>query len=222
MIRFDNVTITAGRFRVENLSFEIPGSEYGVLMGPSGVGKTSILEALCGLRAVEKGRIYLMGQDVTNLKPAGRGVGYVPQDAALFSTMTVRDHLAFPLRIRKVVEKQIRERVAELASLLGLEGHLDRKPAGLSGGEAQRVALGRALSAKPSILCLDEPLSSLDESTRHSLCGHLEKVKEQAGVTALHVTHSGSEAVRLADRIFLFENGLLKMNGQPVEPHEFP
>jgi ABC-type sugar transport system ATPase subunit len=148
-----------------------------------------------------------MGSEVTNLKPAGRGIGYVPQDRALFQTMTVREHLAFALTIRRWERAEIDRRVDELAELLGLQHLLVRKPQGLSGGEAQRVALGRALAFRPGILCLDEPLSALDDETRQEMYELLQKVQAHTGVTTLHVTHHRGEASRLADSILLLKNG---------------
>src|SRR5205085_1321628 len=139
-------------------------------------------------RIALSGRIVLMDRDVTNLKPAERGIGYVPQDGALFPTMTVQEHLAFALRIRHWERRRIEETVTEIAGLLGLQHLLDRKPAGLSGGEAQRVALGRALSFHPGVLLLDEPLSALDEATRAEMYELLRAVRRRTGVTALHVT----------------------------------
>src|SRR5205085_3681962 len=133
-----------GAFAVEGLSFTTGTGEYAVLMGRTGCGKTTLLEAICGLKPVRAGRIRLLGRDVTNLPPADRGVGYVPQDLALFPTMTVREHLGFALHIRGR-HGEIPDRVAELSRLLGLGALLDRGPQGLSGGESQRVALGRAL-----------------------------------------------------------------------------
>jgi len=186
---------------------DIPTGHYGVLMGKTGSGKTTLLEAICGLRAVTGGRIFLMGSEVTNLKPAGRGIGYVPQDRALFQTMTVREHLAFALTIRRWERAEIDRRVDELAELLGLQHLLVRKPQGLSGGEAQRVALGRALAFRPGILCLDEPLSALDDETRQEMYELLQKVQAHTGVTTLHVTHHRGEASRLADSILLLKNG---------------
>lgn len=207
MIVLDNITVRAGTFSLRGISLEVPKGRYGVLMGRTACGKTTILETLCGLKPARAGRILLDGRDATRRKAAERGIGYVPQDGALFSTMTVRRHLAFALEIRKTPQETIRARVAELAELLGIESILDRKPAGLSGGEQQRVALGRALCARPTILCLDEPLRCLDEDTHHETCGLLRRVCREVGVTTLHVTHSMSEAQKLADRIFRIENG---------------
>lgn len=210
MIRVENLSLRAGHFRLDSISFEIPAGRYGVLMGRTGVGKTTLLESLCGLRQVTAGRIWLADREVTHLKPAERGIGFVPQDGALFETMSVREHLGFSLRIRKAKRPAIKARVTELAELLAIEKLLDRMPDGLSGGERQRVALGRALAAHPSILCMDEPLSALDEETRDEMYVLLESIRGKAGVTTLHITHNRAEAVRLADVVLLLENGTIR------------
>ena len=179
-------------------------------MGRTASGKTTILETVCGLKQALGGRIILDGRDITHLKPAERGIGYVPQDGALFSTMTVNENLGFALAIRKRPIAEIQTRVAELADLLGIEHLLDRIPVGLSGGERQRVALGRALAARPGILCLDEPLSSLDEDTRQEMCDLLKTVCHETGVSTLHITHSMLEAQDLAHHLFRIENGAIQ------------
>jgi len=161
------------------------------------------------------GTIRLSGADVTNSPPAQRGVGYVPQDRALFNTMTVRQHLGFSLSIRRASKEKIAQRVDELAQLLGLDRLLDRKHFGLSGGEAQRVALGRALAARPSVLCLDEPLSALDDQTREEMYLLLKAVQQTTGVTTLHVTHHRAEAERLGDIILLLKDGLVHSQDRP-------
>ena len=209
MIALENVTVRAGAFHLSGISLEVPTRSYGVLMGRTACGKTTLLETICGLKAARAGRIILDGRDATHLRAAERGIGYVPQDGALFSTMTVRRHLSFALEIRQAPLESVKTRVAELARLLGIEGILDRKPPGLSGGEQQRVALGRALSARPRILCLDEPLGCLDEDTHDEVCELLKRVCREVEVTTLHVTHSMNEARRLADCIFRIENGVL-------------
>jgi molybdate/tungstate transport system ATP-binding protein len=207
MIAVDHLTVRVGAFALENVGFDVPTGQYAVLMGRTGAGKTTLLEALCGLKAVAGGTIRLNGRDVTRLKPAERGIGYVPQDRALFQTMTVREHLAFALTIQKAGRQVIQHNVAELSRLLGIEHLLDRRPPGLSGGEAQRVALGRALSARPGVLCLDEPLSALDDETRQEMYELLENVRRSTSVTILHVTHNLDEAEQLADKILLLRNG---------------
>ncbi len=207
MICLDDVTIRAGAFLLSGVSLTVPAGQYAVLMGKTGCGKTTLLEAVCGLRTVVSGSITLCGRDVTRLRPAERGIGYVPQDTALFSTMTVHDHLAFAPRLRRWSRRDIESRVAELAELLGIVHLLHRKPDGLSGGEAQRVALGRALSFQPRVLCLDEPLSALDQDTRHEMHALLASVKQRFGMTVLHVTHDRDEAARLGDRLFTLADG---------------
>ena len=207
MISVENLAIRAGGFHLEKINFEIPTGCYAVLMGRTGSGKTTILEAICGLRTVVGGRIHLLGRDVTHELPGRRGIGYVPQDRALFQTMTVHDNLAFALFIRKWNRADITQRVNELAGLLGLKRLLERKPQGLSGGESQRVALGRALASRPGILCLDEPLSALDDETREEMYDLLESVQNYTGVTTLHITHHRGEAEQLADKVLWLNTG---------------
>ncbi len=202
MIVVENLTIRSGGFLLREVSFQVDSGKYAVLMGKTGTGKTTILEAICGLRTVVGGAIRLDGVDVTRLPPADRGIGYVPQDLALFRTMTVREHLAFSLIIRRWDRASVDRRVTELADLLGIRALLPRRPMGLSGGESQRVALGRALAFQPRVLLLDEPLSALDEETRTDMCRLLRTVQQQTGVTFLHVTHNMNEARRLADQVF--------------------
>lgn len=207
MISVEHLKVRVGGFVLEDVSFDVPTGQYAVLMGRTGAGKTTLLEALCGLKPVDGGTIRLNEQDVTRLKPAERGIGYVPQDRALFQSMSVREHLAFALVIRKADQQAIQQRVADLSRLLGIEHLLERKPHGLSGGEAQRVALGRALSVRPGILCLDEPLNALDDDTRQGMYKLLGEVQQNTGVTILHVTHNLEEAGQLADSILVLQNG---------------
>ena len=209
MITLENLAIRSGEFSLSGVNLSIQEGTYAVLMGGTGQGKTTILEAICGLRMVTAGRVLLGGQDVTREKPANRNVGYVPQDLGLFPTMTVRGHLEFALRIRRVPEETIRKRVNELASLLGIESLLSRTIRGLSGGEAQRVALGRALSFRPRVLLLDEPLNALDERTRDRLCELLRTVQKQSGLATLHITHSRTEARLVADQLWVLSAGQL-------------
>ncbi len=207
MIAVEDLTIHAGNFRLEGINFEIQPGQYVPLMGATGCGKTTIIECICGLRTVDRGRILLGGRDVTRLRPGERGIGYVPQDGALFPTMTVYEHLAFALRLRKLPRSAIDQRVRELAGTLGIAHLLPRKPAGLSGGEAQRVALGRALSPRPAILCLDEPLNALDRETQQRMCDLLKTVTRESAITTLHVTHDPTGARRRADRILVLRDG---------------
>jgi molybdate/tungstate transport system ATP-binding protein len=207
MIRLDQLSVQVGHFALRAISFEVQSGQHACLMGKTGTGKTTLLEALCGLRQIQTGSVYLMGNEVTSLPPAQRGIGFVPQDAALFEHLTIRQHLGFALAVRRQPQDQVEARVQELADLLGLRHLLDRRPAGLSGGETQRVALGRALSFRPPVLCLDEPLSALDEDTRVEMGSLLKTIRVRTGVTILHVTHNRWDAERLADRILLLRDG---------------
>ena len=209
MIELDNLSIRSGPFTISGINLLVPAGSYGVLMGGTGQGKTTILEAICGLRTVTSGRVLLGGVDMTRYKPADRGVGYLPQDLGLFPTMTVRGHLEFALRVRRAPRPIINDRVAELSKLLGIEPLLARHVGKLSGGEAQRVALGRALAFRPQVLLFDEPLNALDETTRDRLCDLLRKVQRQTGVTTLHITHTRAEARALADKLFILKAGRL-------------
>ena len=210
MIEIKDLSLRAGEFRLDHLSFTIQSGQYAVLMGKTGRGKTTILEAICGLRRVEAGQILIHGQEVTDWLPADREVGYVPQDLALFPTFTVRGHLEFALRLRKWSQTRIDRRTDELAHQLGIQHLLDRKIVGLSGGESQRVALGRALSFYPSVLLLDEPLSALDTDTRNEMQELLKSLTELHEVTTLHITHNQEEARALADCSYSLVSGEVK------------
>lgn len=207
MIELHGVSIRSGTFALNDVNLSIREGAYAVLMGGTGQGKTTILEAISGLKPVSAGRVILGGDDVTHRKPADRGVGYVPQDLGLFPTLTVRGHLEFALRIRRMATTEINSRVEELARLLGIEKLLSRHVHGLSGGEGQRVALGRALSFHPKILLMDEPLNALDETTRDRLCELLKSIQQRTGLTTLHVTHSRAEARQLANKLLVLAGG---------------
>jgi molybdate/tungstate transport system ATP-binding protein len=206
----EDLVVRQGAFAVGPVGFRVPAGAYGVLMGPTGAGKTTLLEAIAGLRRPAAGRVRLGGRDVTGLPPAARGVGYVPQDSALFGTMTVRENIGFALAVRRAPAAEVAARVAELADWLGVRPLLDRRAVGLSGGEAQRVALGRALAFRPAVLLLDEPLSATDEETRAALVELLEAVRRSAAVTVLHVTHSRAEADRLGDVLLRLAGGAVR------------
>jgi len=207
MIDIEDLSLRVGSFALNRVRLRVPGGNYGVLMGKTGSGKTTLLESIAGLKKIENGQIVLGNLTVTHLRPAERGIGYVPQDGALFSTMTVREHLALALVIRKTGQREMSLRIEEIAQLLSIGDLLERKPAGLSGGERQRVALGRALSFEPPVLLLDEPLSALDDDTRHQMYDVIRRVRSHTGVTTLHVTHNQHEAAELADVVFQMVDG---------------
>ncbi len=199
MIHLEDITWHAHAFRLEAVSFAVPAGKYAVLMGKTGTGKTTLLEIICGLRKPLSGRVWLGNRDVSNEAPGSRGIAYVPQDGALFPTMTVESQAGFALRMQKRPASEIHKIVTALADELGITHLLKRMPQGLSGGEKQRVALARALAAKPSVLLLDEPLSSLDEDTQDDLVAVLKRMQREHAITVLHVTHSRREAEALAE-----------------------
>lgn len=209
MIEFRDIKLTLGRFVLGEISFSIPGGSYGVLMGTSGSGKTTLLEILCGLRKPDAGTVLLMGEDRTFAPPAERSIGYVPQDGALFTHFNVFDNLAFALRIRNGKKAEIRDKVGAMAESLGVTHLLTRQVHFLSGGEKQRVALGRALLSDPDILCLDEPLAALDEETHGRMLELLQRVHLESGKTFLHVTHRISEASALGENRIRLRQGRL-------------
>jgi len=218
VIEVKDLNVTVGEFSLENISFELEAGEYGILMGRTGSGKTTLLESLCGLKPITSGHILINGEDVTRCAPGGRGIGFVPQEGALFHGMTVRDQVGFALQIRKQPRTVETDRVESLAERLGISHLLDRRPEGLSGGERQRVALGRALAAWPSVLCLDEPFSALDDETRAEMYELIGSVTRDAGVTAIHITHSQAEADVLGDRLFRMDAGRLASTGNEMDP----
>lgn len=219
MIALSDIAMRLGSFSLDGVSFSVRDGCYAVLMGKTGTGKTSLIEAICGLRPITGGSILINNQPIHTLDPAQRGVAYVPQDGALFNTMTARQQIAMPMRIRGWSRKDTNARMDELADMVGITSLLGRKPAGLSGGERQRVALARALAFRPRVVCLDEPFSALDEPTREEMYCVIEALREHAPFTALHVTHSSVEARRLADAVYLLDEGRVRQtDSMPIIP----
>lgn len=201
MLEIQHLHLRAGGFRLNDFHLEVGAGECVALMGPSGCGKTTLLETICGLRQPVSGNIRLGGRDITRLPPGARGIGLVPQDVALFPTLSVAAQLAFGPELHRWSAADTRERVQALARALDIVPLLDRRPHGLSGGEARRVALGRALALRPRLLCLDEALCGLDEALHDEILAVIREMIRREGVTALHVTHSSTEASAIADRI---------------------
>jgi ABC-type sugar transport system ATPase subunit len=216
MIQLQNMSIRLGKFALSGVSLVVPAGQYAVLMGKSGCGKSTILEAVAGLRPLAAGTIVLANRDATRLRPAERHIGYVPQDGALFPAMTVRENLGFALDVRRCSAAETTARVGELAEWLELGHLLDRRPHFLSGGEKQRVALGRALASRPPVLLLDEPLAALDDDTRNHLVAVLAQLRDTRTVTVLHVTHNRTEATRLADVVFRLDAGAIAAGKRPL------
>jgi len=215
VIRLQNISWKAGAFALDNVSFNVPAATYAVLMGRTGTGKTSLVEIICGLRTPQSGQVWLNDRDVTRMPPGQRGLGFVPQDGALFPTLTVAEQIGFALRIQKAPSASIDSTVRELAAEMAITHLLDRRPPGLSGGEKQRVALARALAAKPGVLLLDEPLAAVDEDTQSDLIHLLKRTQQQHQITVLHVTHSRREAEGLADLRLRLENHAVHIEELP-------
>ncbi len=213
MIRTEEISFRVGTFQLQRLSINIAKGEYFVLLGPPGSGKTIFLECLCGLKKIGSGQIYIDGRQVTNLEPRARGIGYVPQDYALFPHLSAEQNIAFGLRVRSYQHKDIQARVAETAELLDIRRLLSRRIHGLSGGEKQRVALARALVLQPKILLLDEPVCALDEVTRQEVCVQLLDIQRRLGLTTIHVSHNLEEAFTVADRAAILNEGILQQAG---------
>lgn len=207
---------------LDHVTFEVRDGEFFVLLGPSGCGKTTTLRIIAGLETPTSGRVYIDGEDVTDLPPKDRDVAMVFQTWALYPHMKVYDNIAFPLKIRKLPKSEIDRRVREIARLLHIEDLLDRYPRQLSGGQQQRVALARALVRKPKVWLLDEPLSNLDALLRMKMRAELKRLQREFGVTTIYVTHDQIEAMTLADRIAVMNRGRIMQIGTPHEIYNRP
>ena len=209
---------------VSNLQLDIASGEFIVLLGPSGAGKTTTLRLVAGLENPDAGQIFIDGRDVTNVTPAMRDVTFVFQQYSLYPHLNVYDNLAFPLRskLRKTSEADIKTRVHEIARLLRMEDKLQNAVTKLSGGQMQRVAIGRALVRNPSVYLMDEPLSSLDAKLRNDLRLELRRIQQDLGATMLYVTHDQVEAMTLANRIGVLDCGHLVQLGSPQAVYEDP
>ena len=223
MIAVESVTKRFADFTaLDDISFEAPDGKLTALLGPSGSGKSTLLRVIAGLELPDSGTVVVSGNDATHLPAQKRGIGFVFQHYAAFKHMTLRDNVAFGLKIRKKPKADIKAKVDELLHLVGLDGFADRYPSQLSGGQRQRMALARALAVEPSVLLLDEPFGALDANVRADLRAWLRRLHEQVPVTTVLVTHDQEEAMELADRIVLLRDGRIAQVGAPRELYENP
>jgi multiple sugar transport system ATP-binding protein len=222
-IVLDDVTKRYGdTTAVEDLDLEIQDSEFMVLVGPSGCGKTTALRMIAGLEAITEGQIRIGEKVVNDVPPKDRDIAMVFQNYALYPHMTVRDNMAFGLKVAKVDSADIDKRVTEAARILGLEEFLDRKPRALSGGQRQRVAMGRAIVRKPQAFLMDEPLSNLDAKLRVQMRSEIARIQNDLEVTTVYVTHDQVEAMTMGDRVAVIRKGELQQVGTPSELFDKP
>ncbi len=221
-VYIENVTKKWEDFSIRNVELKIAKGEYFVVLGPTGAGKTLLLELIAGFHKPDSGRIWIDNMDVTFLPPEKRGVGFVPQEYMLFPHMTVFENVEFGLKVRKVPKAERERRVEQTLEFMGLTHLRDRLPMTLSGGEQQKTALARALVIKPKILLLDEPLSALDTNTRKKMQKELKKIHEELKVTTIHVTHDQIEAFVLANRLAVMKDGTIIQTGSPEQVFRRP
>ncbi len=217
MIETKNLCVNLGSFQLQDINLTVDDGEYFIVLGPTGAGKTVLLETIAGLYPVKSGEIWLSGKEITRLEPEKRGISIVYQDQALFPHLSVKDNIVFGLRLRKQARQEIAASLDWLTELLGISHLLERKPNTLSGGERQKVALARALSIKPQVLLLDEPLSALDPESREAMQRELRRIHNRLKVTTIHVTHDFEEAIALGDHIAVLGEGRIKQVGTPKD-----
>lgn len=207
---------------VDNVSLDIESGEFITLLGPSGSGKTTVLRLIAGFEDPDGGSIHLSGTDITHLPPFDRDVNTVFQDYALFPHMTAQENVEYGLRTRKVPKAQRAHQAREAIASVKLEHAVDRLPHQLSGGQRQRIALARAMVLRPKVLLLDEPLGALDRQLREEMQSELKSIQREAGITFIFVTHDQEEALRMSDRIVIFNEGRVEQVGTPEQVYERP
>ena len=217
MIQVKNLCVDLGDFQLQDINLTVDEGEYFIVLGPTGAGKTVLLESIAGLYPVKSGQIWLRGKEVTSLEPEKRNISIVYQDHVLFPHLSAAENILFGLKIHRRPKQELVKVLDWLSDLLGIAHIMDRSPDTLSGGERQKVALARALSTKPEVLLLDEPLSALDPETREGVQKELRQLHNQLKVTTIHVTHDFEEAIALGDHIAVLGEGCIKQVGTPEQ-----
>jgi molybdopterin-binding protein len=217
MIAIKNLKVNLGDFFLQNINLDIKPGEYFIVLGPTGAGKTVLLEAIAGLYPVLEGEVWIGDKEITDLSPEKRGIGIVYQDQALFPHLSVEKNIAFGLKMRKCPKNEAKAKIEAIGEVVGISHLLKRSPATLSGGEKQKVALARALVTEPKVLLLDEPLSALDPATREKMQGELREMHRKVVVTIIHVTHDFEEAIALGHRVAVLNDGCIAQMGTPEE-----
>jgi multiple sugar transport system ATP-binding protein len=222
-IRIESVAKTFGTFTaVKSVDFTVDHGSFFVILGPSGCGKTTTLRMIAGLELPTSGRILLDGEDVTSLRASARDIAFVFQLFALYPHMNVRENIGFPLKCQNYPRAEIRKSVEEAAKLLRIDHLLNRRVGGLSGGDRQRVALGRAIVRRPKAFLMDEPLGALDSEFRRLMCGELRELHDRIDATSIYITHDQLEAMAMADRIAIMNGGRIEQIGTPQEIYDRP
>lgn len=206
-----------GHIGVDDANLKISDGEFIILVGPSGCGKSTTLNMIAGLEDISEGDLLIGGERVNDVAPKDRDIAMVFQSYALYPHMSVRENIAFPLKLAKMPKKEINAKVEEAAQILDLTEFLDRKPANLSGGQRQRVAMGRAIVRRPKVFLMDEPLSNLDAKLRVQMRTEIAQLQERLGVTTVYVTHDQTEAMTLGDRVVVMKQGVIQQVGDPQE-----
>jgi sulfate/thiosulfate transport system ATP-binding protein len=223
VIAVEDISKRFGTFEaLHGVSLEIPSGSLTALLGPSGSGKSTLLRIIAGLETPDSGRVIISESEATALPPQKRGIGFVFQHYAAFKHMSVRDNVAFGLKVRKRPKPEIAKRVDELLGIVGLSGYAERYPSQLSGGQRQRMALARALAVEPDVLLLDEPFGALDAKVRAELREWLRRLHDEVHVTTVLVTHDQEEAMEVADRIAVLHDGQVEQVGAPRDLYENP
>ena len=222
MIRIENISKNLGEFFLNDATLDIEKGEYFVVLGPTGAGKTILLEAIAGIYSPDRGKILMDGRDITNVPPRSRNISMVYQDYMLFPHLTVEKNISFGLKLKKITTKEIKKKIDGISRMLNVRHLFHRFPGTLSGGEKQRIAIARAVVTEPKALLLDEPLSALDAQTREGLRYELKKIHSVTGITIIHVTHNFEEVFSLGDSVAVMNEGKIIQVGNPDDVFRRP